>query len=113
MVLSTVNVTFESRPGRILTNSSYPVTIEVFPTNRLGFKVPFKHLEGKFVVSEGEEKIDIVQEKKDEFIFKTRNSSGRLVIFYYAQKVPFPVEIVLNIEGASLALINYFPFSLG
>lgn len=113
VVFSPVSVTFESRPVKILVNSSSTITVNVFQINRLGFRIPFKHLDGKFVVNEGTEKIDIVQNDKDEFIFKTRNSTGTVVIFYYARKVPFPVEIVLNIEGASLAVTTHLSFSFG
>jgi hypothetical protein len=113
VVFSPVSVTFKTYPVKILTNSSSPITVDVFQINRLGFRVPFRHLDGKFVVNEGAERIDIVQEAKDKFIFKTRNSSGAVVILYYAGKVPFPVQIVLNIEGASLALTNHLSFSLG
>ena len=113
VVFYPVSVTFKTYPVKVLTNSSSPITVDVFQINRLGFRVPFRHLDGKFVVNEGAERIDIVQEGKDRFIFKTRNSSGVVVILYYASKVPFPVQIVLNIEGASLALINHLSFSLG
>jgi len=88
-----------------------PDRSEVFSINRIGLRIPFKHLDGKFVVSEGKEKIDVIQEKKDKLMFKTKNSSGRLIILYYARNVAFPVEIILNIEGASLAVIKGFKFS--
>lgn len=120
MVLSPVSVTFaltdllwKSHPRTIFANSSSPVAVEVFPVNRLGFRVPFRHLDGKFVVSEGRDKIDIVQEQRSVLIFKTRNSTGRLIIFYYAEKVPFPVEIILNIESASLAVTDTIALSFG
>ena len=103
ILFSPVSITFESRPGKIFSNSSSPITVEMFAVNRLDFKIPFKHLYGKFVIGEGGEKIDIVQEKEDELLFRTRNDTGRLVIFFYAKNVPFPVEIILNIESASLA----------
>ncbi len=113
VMFSPVSVTFESHPRKILTNSASPISVEVFPLNRLGFRVPFGHLNGKFVVSEGGEKIDIVREKEDEFTFETRNGAGRLVILYYAQKVSFPVEIILYIENSSLAWMNHLTLSLG
>lgn len=120
MVLSPVSVTFaltdplgKSHPREIFANSSSAVVVEVFPINRLGFRVPFSHLDGKFVVSEGREKIDIVQEQRNVLIFRTKNSAGRLVIFYYAQKVPFPVEIILNIESGTLAITGPFILSSG
>lgn len=112
VMFSPVSVTFESHPGKILTNSESPISVEVFPLNRLGLRVPFGHLNGKFVVSEGGEKIDIVREKEDEFTFETRNGAGRLVILYYAQKVSFPVEIILYIENSSLASMNHLTLSL-
>ncbi len=108
MVFSPVSVTFASYPQKILTNSSSPIMVSVFQTDRLGFRIPFGHLDGKFVVNEGAEKIDIVREDKDELLFKTRNRSGTVIILYYARKVPFPVEIVLNIEDASLAIDDSF-----
>lgn len=112
-MFSPISVSFESHPRKILTNSSSSIIVEIFPLNRLGFRVPFRRLDGKFVVSEGREKIDIVKEKKDEFIFKTRNSAGRLVILYYAQKVSFPVEIILYIESSSLAVMSHLTLSFG
>lgn len=108
MVIAPVSVTFESCPAKILTNSSSPIVVAVFPVNRLGLRIPFGHLDGKFVVNEGSEKIDIVQEKRDELIFKTGDSVGRLVIFYYTNRIPFPIQIILNIENSSLAMNNHF-----
>ena len=112
MIFSPVSVSFKSHPVKILVDSPDPILLEVFPVNRLGFRIPFGHLKGKFVVSEGKEKIEVVREKEDEFVFKTGNRSGRLVIFYYAGEIPFPIEIILNIEAASLATSDYFPISL-
>ncbi len=100
----------DSRSQRVSTNSSL-ITVNVFQVNRLGFRVPFSHLDGKFIVREGAEKIENVQEKKDQFAFKTRNNIGTLVILYYARGVPFPIEIVLDIEGASLAGNNEVAFA--
>lgn len=111
MTFSPVSVTFESRPGKILVNSSSPVVVDVFPLNRLGLKIPFVHLEGRFVLSEGSEKIYVVKEKEDELIFQTRSSTGRLVVFYYARNIPFPVEIILNIESAAIATNDQFEVS--
>lgn len=106
LLLSPASVTFEYRPSVILTNSSSENVVHVFPVNRLGLKIPFVHLAGRFVVSQGKEKIDILREKNDELIFKTRNVPGRLVILYYTSTVPFPVEIILDIENASIARVH-------
>lgn len=103
IIFSPFSVTIESYPNKILANSSSPVIVRVVALNRLGFRVPFAHLDGKFVVREGAEKIEIVREKGDEFMFKTRGGTGKLVILYYTAVVPFPVEILLNIETAALA----------
>jgi hypothetical protein len=103
IIFSPFSVTIESHPNKILANSSSPVIVRVVALDRLGFRIPFERLDGKFVVREGAEKIEIVRENRDEFIFKTRGSTGRLVILYYTAVVPFPVEILLNIETAALA----------
>jgi hypothetical protein len=103
MVFLPTSVSFESYPKKIFVYSSSPVTVKIIALNRLGFGIPFKRLNGKFVVREGTEKIEVVGEKRNEFIFRTKGSSGRLVILYYTSVVPFPVEIILNIEDATVA----------
>lgn len=103
LVFLPTSVSFESCPKKIFVYSSSSVTIKIIALNRLGFGVPFKHLNGKFVVREGTEKIEVVREERDEFTFRTKGSKGRLVILYYTSVVPFPVEIILNIEDATVA----------
>lgn len=103
VLISPASVTFENRPSRILSNSSSENTVKVFPVDRLGLKIPFVHLVGRFIVNQGKEKIDIVAEKSDELIFRTRNVTGRLVIFYYTSIMSFPLEIILEIESTSMA----------
>ena len=110
MIFLPISVSFESYPKKIFVYGSSPVTVKVIALNRLGFGIPFKRLDGKFVVREGTEKIEVVQEKRDEFVFRTKRSSGRLVILYYTSVVPFPVEIILNIETASVADKNSSTF---
>ena len=50
MVFMPTSVSFESYPKRIFVYSSSPVTVKVIALNRLGFGIPFKRLNGKFVV---------------------------------------------------------------
>jgi hypothetical protein len=103
MAFSPVSMAFESQPAKILASSSIPIVVEVFPLNRLGLRIPFKHLDGRFVVIEGRDKIEIVKTGGDLLIFKTRDKVGRLTIFYYADRLPIPMEIILNIETTILA----------
>lgn len=103
ILFTTFSISIESYPDKIFVNDSSPVSVKVVALNRLGMRIPFRHLDGEFAVREGVEKIDIIKVKKDEIIFKTKNNSGRLVILYYTHVVPFPVEIVLNIETATIA----------
>lgn len=105
-------ISFESKPAQILTNGSSPVIVKVYAVNKLGLRIPFRHLDGKFTVREGAEKIEVVSEEKDEIIFRTKNSTGRLVILYYTPTVPFPVEIHLDIESAAVAEIYHLRFSV-
>ncbi len=102
-IFSPRSVTFECHPERILANSSSPIVVRVVALNRLGFRVPFEHLDGNFAIQEGAEKINIVSKNNDHLIFKTAGRTGRLVIMYFTRVVPFPVEIILNIESAALA----------
>ena len=103
VVFSTRSLTFECHPAKVLAYSSSPVVVRIVALNRLGFKVPFVHLDGNFAIQEGAERIKIVSESKDHLVFRTMGRTGRLVILYYARGVPFPVEIILNIEASTLA----------
>ncbi|MGO9482555.1 MAG: hypothetical protein ACLP05_12355 [Candidatus Kryptoniota bacterium] len=110
LVFMTTSVSFESYPKRIFIYSSSPVTVKVIALNRLGFGIPFKRLNGKFVVKEGREIIEIVGNKRDELVFRTTGTGGRLVVLYYTPTVPYPVEIILNIGTAALAGKNVGEF---
>jgi len=107
LVFYPVSLSFESHPSRILAVGTSPIALEVFPVDRLGIRVPFAHLHGRFVVSEGADKIEVIETKSNELKFKTRGSTGRLVIFYYAHNIPFPIEIILNLENSTLAITNH------
>ena len=107
IIFTTFSITIKSYPDKIFVDSSSPVRIKVVALNRLGLRVPFRHLDGKFVVREGVEKIEVIKVEKDEIMFNTKSSPGGLVILYYTHIVPFPVEIVLNIETATVASLKY------
>ena len=114
LILSPFSLTFEvadseanGRQVNILTDSSAPVLLTVFQVNRVGFKIPFAHLDGKFVVTQGADKIDIIREGGDNLVFRTRSEAGVLVILYYTPSMAFPLEITLRIQDASLAQITY------
>ncbi len=103
VIFTTTSVKVDRTRETIFVDSSSPVSVRVVAINRLGMRVPFKHLKGRFVVREGAEKITIIGTREDELIFKTNSLSGRLEILYYTGVIPFPVEIVFNIESESIA----------
>ncbi len=107
IIFSTTTVSVESNPQRILVGSSSPVEVEVVPLNRLGFNVPFDHLSGKFVVRQGGDKINVVRAGQNKFVFTPGTTAGKVVIFFYASNLAFPVEIVLRIESASIASVAH------
>lgn len=97
------SLTMRSQPEQIFASSASPVTVKATLINKLGLPVPFEHLKGKFIVYEGADKINVVRTEGNEMIFKTRGTTGRLVIYYYSGAIPFPVEIILNIRESSIA----------
>lgn len=106
VIFSTFTVAIKSDPKRIFVSSSSPVKVMVVPLNRLGFYVPFDHLNGKFVVQDGADKIHILKTMENELVFTPGTTAGKVVVLYYASNLAFPVEIVLRIESASVASIN-------
>ncbi len=103
IVFVPVSVGITSTPKKIFINSSSPVDIRVVALNKIGFGVPFMRLQGKFEIPEGASKIQIVRTGADELMFNTKSTTGKLVVLYYTPAVPFPVEIVLNIETSAMA----------
>jgi hypothetical protein len=106
VVFVPTSLRMKSTPETIFAQSQSPVVVRAILTDKLGLRVPFRHLSGKFVVDEGAEKIDIVKTEGDEIEFRTKGMTGRLVILYYSDAVVFPVEIVLNITGSAVASLN-------
>ncbi|MCL5021032.1 MAG: hypothetical protein M1339_05085 [Bacteroidetes bacterium] len=103
VVFVPTSLSMHSFPEQIFVSSATPVTVKATLIDRLGLPVPFERLEGKFVVDQGGDKINVVQTKSDELVFTTKGSAGRLVIYFYSTKIPFPVEIVLNIKESAMA----------
>ncbi len=103
VVFVPTSMSMQTVPERIYATSSKPVTVKATLTNRLGLPVPFEHLTGKFVVYQGSHKINIVRTERDRLVFKTKGDAGRLVIYFYSAKIPFPVEIVLDIRPSAIA----------
>ncbi len=106
IVFVPVSVNMSSYPKQIFVNSSTPVDIKVVAVNRIGFSVPFMRLNGKFMVQEGAKKIQVLKAGNDEMVFNTKDTAGKLVVLYYTPIIPFPVEIVLNIETSSIAYLS-------
>ena len=106
IVFIPVSVNMTSYPRQIFVNSSTPVDIKVVAVNRIGFPIPFMRLHGKFVIQEGAKKIQVLKAGNDEMVFNTKDTAGKLVVLYYTPIIPFPVEIVLNIETSSIACLN-------
>ncbi len=105
-VFSPVSIAIRSYPKKIYIDSSNPVDVKVVAVNRIGFGIPFMRLRGHFLIQEGATKIQVLKTKGDELIFRTKSATGKLVILYYTTVVPFPVEIVLNIETAAIASVD-------
>lgn len=103
VVFVPTSLNMESHPQEIFASSSSPVVVKATLINRLGLPVPFERLYGKFVVYQGANKIDIVKTERNELVFKTRGSAGRLIIYFYSRTIPFPVEIILNIKQSAIA----------
>ena len=103
VVLVPTSLNMQSQPHEIFASSSSPVVVRARLINKLGLPVPFERLYGKFVVYQGADKIDIVKTERNELVFKTRGSSGRLIIYFYSLSIPFPVEIILNIKQSAIA----------
>ncbi len=103
LVFVPTSMSLQSSPHDIFSVNTSPVKVKAMLTNRLGMQVPFEHLTGKFIINEGADKIDIVKTERDELIFKTKGSTGRLVILFFSNEIPFPVELVLDIRGAAIA----------
>ena len=97
------SLSMASSPDKVFAGGSSPVVVKATLINRLGIPVPFQHLSGKFVVDEGADKIDIVKTDRDELVFRTKGTKGKLVILFYSNAIPFPVEIVVNISGTAIA----------
>ena len=108
-----VSVDMTSYPGKIFVNSSAPVDIKVFALNRIGFRIPFMHLRGKFLIPEGADKIQVMKTESDQIILRPLGTSGKLVVLYYTPAVAFPVEIVLHIESSSMAFLHLSVLALG
>ncbi|MCL4538086.1 MAG: hypothetical protein M1378_00535 [Bacteroidetes bacterium] len=103
IVFVPTSMTMQTIPNQIFATSSRPVVVKATLTNGLGLPVPFEHLAGKFVVYQGSGKIDIIRTESDRLVFKTRGDVGRLVIYFYTTEMPFPVEVVLDIQPSSIA----------
>ncbi len=103
VVFVPTSLTMASSPDKVFAGGSSPVVVKATMINRLGMPVPFRHLSGKFVVDEGADKIDIVKTDRDELVFRTKGTTGKLVILFYSSAIPFPVEIVVNISGTAIA----------
>lgn len=103
VVFVPTSLTMASSPNKVIAGGSSPVVVKATMINRLGIPVPFQHLSGKFVVDEGADKIDIVKTDRDELVFRTKGTPGKLVILFYSNAIPFPVEIVVNISGTAIA----------
>jgi hypothetical protein len=103
VVFVPTSLAMSSSPDKVFAGGSSPVVVKATLLNRLGMAVPFRHLTGRFVVDEGADKIDVVRTESDELIFKTKGATGKLVILFYSNAIPFPVEIVVNISGTAIA----------
>lgn len=103
VVFVPTSLSMQSYPEQIFVSSASPVKVKATLIDRLGLPVPFSRLDGKFVVDQGGDKINIVQTERDELVFTTRGAAGRLVIYFYSASIPFPVEIVLNIKESAMA----------
>jgi len=96
----------QTTPERIFVNQSSSVVVKVVPLNRLGLRVPFRHLKGRFIIREGEDMLEVTATTSDQMTFRTRGSPGKIVIYYYTDIIPFPIEIILNVESATVASLQ-------
>ena len=103
VVFVPTSLKMNSSPETIYAGGASPVVVRAVMTNRLGMRVPFERLTGKFVVDEGGDKINIVSTEGDEIVFRTKGAAGRLILLFYSKVIPFPVEIVLDIKGSTIA----------
>lgn len=103
IVFVPTSLNMQSSPQEIFASSSSPIVVKATLINRLGLPVPFERLDGKFIVYQGSSKINIIKTESDELVFRTRGATGRLIIYFYSQTIPFPVEIVLDIKQSAIA----------
>lgn len=98
-VLSIYETKFEVTNQVLYADGTSLATITATPINAWGFKAPFRKAHTKFVIEEGEDKVDIVVKDEINGILTVRSKllSGKVTVRATPEKALFPTKIELEI----------------
>jgi hypothetical protein len=98
-VFSIYETKFDVTNQVLYADGASTATITATPINAWGFKAPFRKAHTKFVIEEGDDKVDIVVRDEDNGILTLRSKlfSGKIVVKATPAKSLFPTKIELEI----------------
>ncbi len=105
-IFNIYEVTFLIKPKTLFADYKSTTIIKAIPINALGYEVPFRSVNAKIEIEEGNDLIDIIKanENKGIFILRAKDRPGKVVVLIKSDKslLSTLVTIIINSTYASI-----------
>ena len=87
-------------PKELFADNQSSITIQVFPLNSFGKRIPFRYVSAKFRINEGKELVAVkkLDESHGLMILRAMNKTGTVVVFVDPEKSLLPSLITIQIS---------------
>ena len=100
------DIKIEMKPEVLRASTSSELTINVYRTNLLGFKVPFSKIETQFIIEDGKNLIELSgEETGNSIIVRSKGIEGEASIGIYSLKSGMQIrKVLIKILSRDVAL---------
>ena len=110
LIFTSSDIKIEMNPPVLRASVNSEMTIEVYRTNILGFKVPFSKIEAEFIIDDGKNLIELTGEVTGNSVkVRSKGIEGEAVIGIYSVRSGMQIrKITINILPRDMALNGKF-----
>ncbi len=86
-------------PQNLFADNHSTISVSIIPINSFGWKVPFRHVRANFIIKEGKQLVDIVEESKygDTIILRAKDKTGKVEVYVKSEYSLLPSLIEINV----------------
>ena len=98
-VFNIYEVTVKVTPPNLFADNSSRITIRVIPINALGKRAPFRSVNAKFIITQGKDLIDVIEQDENNgiLILRSKGKEGKVIIIVKSKYSLLPTEVDIHV----------------